>query len=341
MPGMTIRGIRILLATQYTPGAPIKASEAAGLSALPFVMVQPVLDVLAAVGMLEDDRPAPLEAWFMAHTAGLAEPMRSETRIWFLALRDGSTIAPRTRPRRVSTVRHRVMTVTPALRAWTAAGHQSLREITSEDVRDVLAADGSERAKALSSLRSLFRFLKSRKVIFVNPSARMRAERVQRGQPLPIDLQLVRDLLNSSDPARAALTALIAFHAPRNAQLRALLLTDIRDGRMFLAGTTVVLADPVRARINAWLDERTRRWPNTANAHLFINKHTAVRTCPVSIPWITTTLGISAQAIREDRILHESIATRGDVRRLGDLFGLTVGGAERYVIPIEPKSTIT
>ena len=341
MPGMTIRGIRILLATQYTPGAPIKASEAAGLSALPFVMVQPVLDVLAAVGMLEDDRPAPLEAWFMAHTAGLAEPMRSETRIWFLALRDGSTIAPRTRPRRVSTVRHRVMTGSPALRAWTAAGHQSLREITSQDVRDVLPADGSERAKALSSLRSLFRFLKSRKVIFVNPSARMRAERVQRGQPLPIDLQLVRDLLNSSDPARAALTALIAFHAPRNAQLRALLLTDIRDGRMFLAGTTVVLADPVRARINAWLDERTRRWPNTANAHLFINKHTAVRTCPVSIPWITTTLGISAQAIREDRILHESIATRGDVRRLGDLFGLTVGGAERYVIPIEPKSTIT
>jgi hypothetical protein len=40
--------------------------------------------------------------------------------------------------------------------------------------------------------------------------------------------------------------------------------------------------------------------------------------------------GTSAQAIREDRILHEALATEGDIRRLGDLFGLTVGGAERY-----------
>jgi hypothetical protein len=105
---------------------------------------------------------------------------------------------------------------------------------------------------------------------------------------------------------------------------------------VFLSDTIVVLADPVRDRLDAWLDERGRRWPGTANPHLFINKHTAMRTCPVSVPWITTTLGISAQAIREDRILDEALACRGDVRRLGDLFGLTVGGAERYVLPEEP-----
>jgi hypothetical protein len=38
---------------------------------------------------------------------------------------------------------------------------------------------------------------------------------------------------------------------------------------------------------------------------------------------------MSAQAIREDRILDEAIAT-GDVRRICDLFGLTVEAALRY-----------
>jgi hypothetical protein len=46
--------------------------------------------------------------------------------------------------------------------------------------------------------------------------------------------------------------------------------------------------------------------------------------------WITGTIGTSEQAIREDRILDEALATNGDIRRLCDLFGLTVGGAERY-----------
>jgi hypothetical protein len=32
---------------------------------------------------------------------------------------------------------------------------------------------------------------------------------------------------------------------------------------------------------------------------------------------VTSTLGISAQAVREDRILHEALATCGDIRRLG------------------------
>lgn len=53
-------------------------------------------------------------------------------------------------------------------------------------------------------------------------------------------------------------------------------------------------------------------------------------------PWISHTLGISPQAVREDRILDEALATGGDIRRLCDLFGLTVGGAERYARPAEP-----
>lgn len=35
-------------------------------------------------------------------------------------------------------------------------------------------------------------------------------------------------------------------------------------------------------------------------------------------------------AIREDRILDEALATGGDVRRLADLFGLSIEAGTRY-----------
>ena len=76
-------------------------------------------------------------------------------------------------------------------------------------------------------------------------------------------------------------------------------------------------------------------WPGTANPHLFIHYRTAIHTGPVNHDWVTARLGMSAQALREDRILHEAHATRGDVRRLCDLFGLSVSGAERYTATVD------
>lgn len=91
-----------------------------------------------------------------------------------------------------------------------------------------------------------------------------------------------------------------------------------------------MLADPVRQRLNSWLAERARRWPNTINPHLFITQRTAVRTTPVCSVWISDKVGVIPQKIREDRILNEALATGGDVRRLADLFGISVGTAQRY-----------
>lgn len=110
------------------------------------------------------------------------------------------------------------------------------------------------------------------------------------GQPLPLNLDTVREAIHSHQPARAAL---VAFHALRSGQLAALELTDVRDGRLHLDGRIIPLAGPVRERLAAWLDERARRWPATANPHLFINWYTAIRETPVSSPWISQTLGIS------------------------------------------------
>lgn len=58
-----------------------------------------------------------------------------------------------------------------------------------------------------------------------------------------------------------------------------------------------------------------------------------VRLGPVSSGWISTTHRIPAQAFREDRILHEANLIRGDVRRFGDHFDLTVGGATLTASP--------
>jgi hypothetical protein len=319
------QGIRILLCLQDTPGAVIKASEVARLDQLSLAQ-QPIRDILAAVGMLDDDREPSLIPWFAHCMEGLPEPMAGELRTWFDVLRLGNTTPPRFRPRSTSTVRLRVRYAVPVLRTWAAAGHTSLREITRDHIRQALPAQGSDRSLVGQALRSLFRVLKARRVVFTNPTARIRIGSPETRNPLPVQTSLLHEALRSEQPARAVLAALVGFHALRNGQLRELQLTDVREGRLYLLDRTILLAPPVRERLAAWLNHRARRWPRTVNPHLLINTYTAVRTGAVSNLWVNQTLGLSTQAVREDRILDEAIATGGDIRRLCDLFGLSVKG---------------
>ena len=338
--GAALHGIRVLLATQDTPGAAINASAVAQLSQLSLA-VQPVRDVLRAAGMLQEDRPAVVIGWFDTQVHGLPAPMHDEVRAWFEALLRGSPTLPRTRPLAEGTVRLRVGYAIPTLRGWAEAGHQSLREITRAHVHLALPAAGSSRALTGQALRSLFRFLKARRIVFLDPTAHIRTGQPETRQPLPVDITALRDAIHGDHPTRAALAALVAFHAIRNGQLRDLHLTDVRDGRLHLDGRTVLLAAQVRQRLGAWLDHRAERWPHTANAHLFINAYTAVRTVPVSRRWINQTLGLPSQAVREDRILHEALASGGDVRRLCDMFGLSVKAAERYTAVLDHQALAT
>jgi hypothetical protein len=336
LQAVTRSALRVLLTTQDTPGAPVPATDVEALTQLAFNNVRAVTEILTAAGMLCDDRESTLDTWFTRRASGLPDPMAAELRSWFEALRDGTRTPPRLRPRSSATIRVHVARAAPILHAWASQGHQSLREITRQDILDALPVQANQHRQALSAIRSLFRFLKGRRVIFADPAARLRHDRLHNGQPVPLNLDTVREAIHSTQPARAALAALVAFHALRSGQLASLELTDVHDGRLHLDGRVIPLAGPVRERLAAWLDERARRWPATVNPHLFINWYTAVRETPVSSPWISHTLGISPQAVREDRILDEALATGGDIRRLCDLFGLTVGGAERYALPAAP-----
>jgi hypothetical protein len=327
------RAIRMLLGMQDTVGTAIRASDVLPMSGIRHP-VRPVLDVIAAAGMLADDREPAVLGWFHAQIGGLPEQMRAELEVWFDVALNGSTTAPRCRPRSERTVRSQLSFALPTLRRW-ATVHPSLREIGRDDVLAALPASGMPRSTTLQGLRSIFRVLKGRKLVFVNPTNRISVPMPHLPAPAPIDLSAVRQALDSEDPATATLAALLAFHAVRLWQVRQALLTDVHDGRLRLPDRTIPLAGPVRQRLAAYLDYRHRRWPNTANPHLFIHYRNANTTTPVTPWWIRKRLGMSAQSIRQDRILDEAHATGGDVRRICDLFGLSVAGAYRYTVTVD------
>ncbi|PUB20882.1 site-specific recombinase XerD [Promicromonospora sp. AC04] len=330
-----IRSLKLLQTLRDTPEAKIRASDVLVLPAYDGNIAS-TLDVLAAAGLLIDDRPRRVEVYFASKTASLPEPMRTELETWLLVLLDGSKRAPRQRQRDPATARVRILAITPIVTAWAQAGVTTLAEITSQDVYDALPTVPTKRVPALTGLRSLFTVLRGRRLIFTDPTRGVKTEPAPRNIPLPLDTAAIRNALASPDPATALAVALIAFHALTAHQARHLLVTDIVDGRLSLDGRSLPLAAPVRVRLTAWLDYRERRWPHTINPHLFLTQFTAGRlTAPSHVfPWKKTTL--RPQALREDRILAEAHANGGDMRALCDLFGISIETALRYTATAAP-----
>jgi len=329
-------GIRVLLGLQDTPGATIARSETAVLNQcnLP---ERAVCQVLEAARMLEDDRTPAIDTWFDRQVTGMPVAITDELRVWLRIMLDGSSIPPRRHPRQQDTVRLYLTYALPALRIWANDGHLSLREVSRVDIVAALPSSGAERTLVARGLRSIFSVLKARKQIFINPTARLRVPDAARGQPLPLDPAVIRAALNSADPARAAVTALIAFHGLSSAALRHLQLTDVRDGRLYIEDRVVLLAEPVRARLAAYLDYRRRRWPTTTNPHLFVNYRSVLGTAAVGNRWLWLTVDLpgGSQALRADRLLDEAHASGGDALRLSDLFGLSVQAATRYTDTVD------
>ncbi len=335
-----IWSLRVLQTLRSTPSAKIPASDVIALRRYDGT-ISSTLDVLTEAGLLIEDVPTHTERYFTAKfiaAGGLPPLMREHLRLWLQIMLGGSRQAPRQIPRDPATVRLHILGIAPVVQTWVQAGRPSFAEITQDDVRDALATlptDSTHRHHAESGLKSLFKILKGRRLVFTNPMTGLPATPVATTIPLPLDPALIRAELNSPHPVLALAVALVAFHALTGKQVRELLITDIIDGRLHLAGREFPLAAPVRTRLAAWLEHRNQTWPNTANPHLLINRRTAPRLVTVgpSFPWKGSTL--HAKALREDRILHEIHTTGGDVRRICDLFGLSIDGATRYLATLE------
>lgn len=321
-------GMRILLALQETPGAPIRASDIKDLAQLGY-SVPAVSAVLADVGMFDDDREPPIFAWFAAQIADLPGDMRDELGVWFDVMRNGSSTPPRRNPRNSHTISSQLGNALPAIRHW-AKVHGSLREVTRDEVKAAVPASGSARTLKLQAFRSIFRILKARQLVFTNPTGRMKARAPDHLAPAPVDLTQLRAALDDRDPPRAAVAALLAFHAVRVMDLRLLHLTDLHDGRLHINGRVIVLAETARDCLAGYLDHRAMCWPDTINPHLFINRRSALDVRPVNPTWVRATLGMAPNVIRRDRILDEAFATDGDLRQITDLFGVSVSTADIF-----------
>jgi len=59
-------------------------------------------------------------------------------------------------------------------------------------------------------------------------------------------------------------------------------LTGIRGGRLHLDDRVILLAEPVRGRVDAYLNYRAATWPTSVNAYLFIHARSWKTTRPVT-----------------------------------------------------------
>lgn len=320
--------VRVLQARYRIQGPPITTSDVLELRNHG-LHVRLAMVALDDAGLLVDDRSATLTTWFERQITGLPQPMTAELRTWFEVLHHGSTTPPRSRPRHDATIRTRTRWAMPTLRTWAAAGHESLREITREDLLAVLPGEGNPRVTLGRALRSIFATLKKHRVLFINPTARLRIGNFERRIPMPVDLERIRAPFDSADPTTAAIAALVAVHGLRPSEVTALQLSDVRDHRLTLPDRSIVLAPATKARLDAYLAYRRQRWPGTINPHFLVHMRSAATTEPVRVPWLTDKLGTSPARLRQDRILAE-VHAGGDQRRICDFFGVTITTAEHY-----------
>lgn len=289
------------------------------------------IDLLAAMDVLDDDRPPVYETWLADKLTDLAPGIAAETRRWAHVLRNGTA---RRKPRPHAATSY-INAARPALLLWSRT-YEHLREVTRDDVLTVVnGLRGRHRQDTLSALRSLFGWAKRDGVIFQNPAARIRLGK----HPRPVwqrltDEEIIEAVQAARTPQAKLYLALATVHAARNSQIRAIRLDDVDLGnrRLTIAGRTRPLDDLTHRLLVHWLDHRRRRWPHTTNPHLLISRHSAVRLGPVSKTWILDLrcTSVNLERLRIDRQLEEAVAVGGDPLHLASVFGIGADTAIRY-----------
>ncbi|MDN5855690.1 MAG: integrase, partial [Actinomycetia bacterium] len=252
----------------------------------------------------------------------------------------------RGRARARSTIDHYTAAGAPALAVF-AGRYDSLREVSEDDIAAQLEPlRGSARTAAAVALRSLFAILKSRRLIFADPTRRVHPGRFPRRPVLGLDPATRAGLLDQLSRADHRLVVLLAgVHALSRADITGLRLHDVAlpagggTATLTVHGTRRGLDEPTRAALADWLRERRRRWPATANPHLLISTRSALGLGPVSTGYlrgVTADLPVTLHQLRADRLLAQARDTGGDPLSLHRLFGLSADTALRYCAELDP-----
>lgn len=293
-----------------------------------------VAEVLAGLGLLEDDTVPAILALIDRQARELPDGFATPVRDWLLVLLNGSA---RSRPRSRTTIYVYLAEVRPLIDGWSARrGH--IREVTAEDIRAGLDhLSGHPLRTAIAAVRSLFGFAKKQGLIFANPARRLKAA-APAVSLLPIDDDEIRAVEQAvSGPAQRLMVALAAVHAARWKAIRVLTLDDIDlpNRRITIAGHSQRLGDLSHQALRAWLEHRRATWPHTPNMHVLVSEKTALGTDPVSRSFLTWNLerhGVSIERIRRDRVLHEALTARADPLHLTLVFGISQTAASKYTL---------
>ncbi|MFI5541539.1 integrase [Nocardia sp. NPDC051900] len=286
-------------------------------------------------GLLVDDTESRTRQWIEHRTATLPPGFRDEVRDWLLALHEGT---PRSKPRAEATLHAYYSRVHPPLIEW-AHTRSHLREVTQADVTAILnRLTGHTRVGMFVALRSLFGFAKRHRLIFLDPTRRLRVGAPPPRALLPMtDRQIDAVTATAVTPLQRVVVALVAVYAARAITLRTIVLDDIDlpRRRIRIGGTVHQLTEFTHDVLEGWLTHRQQRWPGTPNRHLIVSADSVLATEPVPdyhLTWHLGLLGIDLEHIRGDRILQEAIAVDADPLHLTIAFGLSEKTAIGYSV---------
>lgn len=294
-------------------------------------------EVLADLGLLDDDMPSAVRSWIDHKTQSLPSGFDEPVRRWLVVLLDGDA---RSRSRAAAAVYSYFGSVRPFLEHW-AMKYDHLREVVKADIYAALdPLRGHRRNNAVKALRSLFRFAKRHGLVFVNPTTGLKASPAEPSLIPMTDAEIRAVEQLAVRPAERLIIALAAEHATRTGTIRHLTLDDIDlpNRRITLAGHNQRLGELTHRALRAWLDHRRATWPTTTNRHVIVGVKTALGAGPVGKPFIRFSLGrngFSVDRIRADRILHEALTAGPDPLHLSLMFHLSHHTASRYAAAAE------
>lgn len=327
------RALTVIL-SRHTADDTVYHSEIFPMLRARSISVERVCEVLQEMGVFVDDRRPSFETWLDRKLDGLTLGIRGEVEVWLRTMRDGG---PRSTPRDIASVWNRMNTIRPTLLDWSAR-YDRLREVTRDDVLDVLATlHGSHRSNVLGTLRSLFGFCKKKGTIFRNPTKGIKVGQHPYGIAQPLDQDDVDHAVDiAKTPVARLVLVLAAVHAARTSAMTALRLEDVDLGnrRLTIAGRVRPIDELTHQILREWLDHRGTRWPNTANPHLIINQMSANGTGPVTTIYFAKNelrgQAATLERLRVDRQLQEALAHGPDPLHLAAVFGLDPKTAIRY-----------
>jgi site-specific recombinase XerC len=349
---LAARSLRIVLAWAGAD-APIHEADIRNISTgRPGTSGRRMMQFLASRNLIIPDPARELDIHEQAiehRLQGLPPGIAGQLHRWVLVLRGEGR--RQHRPMSFETIRKYLGYLTPVLTLW-AARITSLREITAEDIREILKQrPGQPGLDLASALRSLFQALKQERLIFRDPTRGITMPAVVR-LPVPIPADRLRGLIDRADGAMAQLVVtLVAIHGLGKSETPRLLVEDLDLPagsllvRRDLARHTVYLDELTQTLAIGWLRERHRRWPRSTNPHLLVSQQTAVMDTrpPISSMVMTDIfrpLGLSPSKLRQDRILDEAMHTADPVH-LMRVFGISAETAMKYVYAAHPERRST